>query len=104
MADNHEIKRPWLADKHVTISNEGVVFATDDFYKTTFFFNQCRIPRKLNSIRKSREGLRDNPIPSTSVDISKAFRSIVNPYLVVVDPSFHAIRSIKPEKKGINTI
>ena len=37
--DLPKIKRPWLGYNHVTISKEGVVFATDDFYKTVFFFS-----------------------------------------------------------------
>ena len=78
--DIPEMRRPWFADNHekigkplfVTISKEWVVFATDDFYKTVFFYRQCGIPRLPNFIGKSCEGLSDDPIPSTPVDISKA--------------------------------
>ena len=77
--DLTEIRGPWLANNHekidkplfVTMSKKWFVFATDDFYNTAFFFSQLDT-RKLNFIRKGREGLSDNPKPSTPVDISKA--------------------------------
>ena len=56
------------------------------------------------------EGLSDNPIPSTPVDIPKTSWSTISKltlfkeenYPIVADPSFYAIPFIKPEKKGIN--
>ena len=46
-----EIRRTWFADNHerigkplfVKISKEGIVFATDDFCKTVFFYRQYGI-------------------------------------------------------------
>ena len=112
------MRRPLFPDNHrkisnplfLTISKERVVFATDDFYKTVFFFSQCRIPRKLNFIRKSCEGVRDDPILSTPVDIFKTVWSTISGltlfkeenYFLVADPCFYAILFINPEKKGIN--
>ena len=61
-------------------------------------------------MEKSYEGASDNPMPSTSVHIFKAVWSIIpgltlfkeESYLLVADPGFNVIRSIKREKKRIN--
>ena len=59
--DIPEMRRPWFAVNHekigeplfITISKKWIVFATDDLYKTVFFYRQCGIPCTLNFIGKA---------------------------------------------------
>ena len=119
--DVPELRRPWFSESNddigkplfVTVSKEGVVFFTDDYSKSVFFYRQNPMPRKLFRIVKAFDGdaLLD-PLSEEPTDIANAVWLCPTgltlckdeKYLVIADPNFHALRVIRSTSGGVNVL